>query len=134
MIFLAQGPSPVPLASPWLVAPIAGVAILALTGHLAMVWRRERFAIRRRLRATNAVFMLGGTLSCAYGLAGVAPSSGQSFVLAWTITMAMAGAVVIVAMADAMVTLRVRRMADAVLRKRLNEELDGAQREGGEDA
>ncbi len=135
-MLLAQGPSPVPLASPWVVAPIAGLVILGLTAHLAKVWRHERIAIRRRLRGTNALFMLAGTLAGAYGLAGVAPAAGQRFVFAWTITMALAGAVVIVALADAMVTLRLRRMAEAVLRSRLRDDLKRADppRGGDDDA
>jgi hypothetical protein len=82
----------------------------------------------------NGVLMLAATLAGAYGLAGVAPVAGQPFVIAWTLTMALAGAIVIVAVADAMLTLRLRRLADAALRTKLKDQVSEATPRGGDDA
>lgn len=125
---MGQGPSAVPIAPAWLVSLIAGALILIVLGHMSLVVRRERIAVRRRLRVFNGALMLAGVLAGAYGLAGVAPASGQPFVLAWTLTMALAGAVVIVAMADMVVTLRLRRLAQELLRKRLHADVSEGRR------
>lgn len=112
-------PSPVPLISPWIAAPVAGAIILGLVWHLAALSHRERIPIRRRLRQINAGVMIATTLAAAYGLAGVAPAEGTTYVLTWSLVFALAGCIVILAIVDVFVTLRLRRLAEAELRRRL---------------
>ncbi len=94
-----------------LVAPLAGVTMLVVAGHLlAMRAARERIpASRYRIRSVNGGMMLAlvPMLACAFAV--VSPDDQKLFVLVWLSSAGLMGIVVVLAMIDGLNNLRLAR-------------------------
>lgn len=111
----------------WLVIPIAGIMLILISRHVLRVQATETNTFRRRLRIANGLTMMFTATLIAYAL-GVAPAIADSsprspaaatFIVVWTIIVALLTLTVMMAAADALQTMRTA----ARLRRELREEL-----------
>ena len=109
-----------PLAHWWLVLPMAAVALLATAAHLIALKEAPPGALpesRRRIRtAAGWVIMFAVPLS-AYAFGVATPGRAGAFMLVWTAVVGLVGVVLLLAMLDAMNTVRLHRRATRRLRR-----------------
>lgn len=100
------------LAPGWLVLPLAGVALLATAAHIIALREAPKGALpesRRRIRvATGWVIMVTIPL-IAYAFGIATPSSVGTYMTVWMAVTALIGAILMLAMLDAMNTIRLHR-------------------------
>jgi hypothetical protein len=116
---IVQGDPVLPL---WLVAPLAGVTMVLVAGHLlALRAGRARIpASRYRIRSVNGGMMLAlvPLLGCAFGV--VSPDDQKLFVLLWLTCSGLLGIVVVLALLDGLNNYRLgRRAAEAARNEHL---------------
>jgi len=118
-----------PLAPGWLVLPLAAVALLATAAHIIALREAPRGALpesRRRIRiATGWVIMVAIPLT-AYAFGIATPSSVGTYMIVWMAVTGLIGAILLLAMLDALNTMRLHR-ADV---RRLRDEFRRIQGEG----
>lgn len=124
----------VPLVTPWLVIPLAVLAMLFLAGHIINLRADgEMPDSRRRIRLANAWLMLLLAPIAAMAFSIVTPGQAREFVLLMSIVVGMLGFIVILACADAVNNLRIHRSAVRELREeiakvRLDAQIEEAKR------
>lgn len=124
----------VPLVTPWVVIPLAIVAMLLIAGHIINLRADGDIPdSRRRIRLANAWLMLILAPIAAMAFSIVTPGQAREFVLLMSIVVGMLGFIVILACADAMNNLRIHRTAVRELREeiakaRLDAQLEEARR------
>jgi hypothetical protein len=99
---------------------MAGVALLATAAHLIALKEAPKGALpesRRRIRtATGWVIMFAIPLS-AYAFGIATPGRAGTFVLVWTAVVGLVGVILMLAMVDAINTMRLHRRASRRLRR-----------------
>jgi hypothetical protein len=105
-----------PLIPWWFVAPVATVALLMLTAHLLALNAAAVEPRRKRIRSANNVLMMVLTPLLAYGFGVVRPSEARMFVLVWTVIPALLLMVIMLALADALHSVRLHRESRRSLR------------------
>lgn len=120
---LANGP----IASAWLVMPLAGVALLVVAGHILLLLRADMPASRRRIRIASGLLMMF-TLPIGAFACGIADPvlSQRAFALAWMLTAGLVTLVLALAVLDMLNTWRLHRLELRELRQRLREARDVA--------
>lgn len=104
--------SPSPILNPWLVAPLAAVAMLAVAAHLVVTERRPGPESRRRIRMANAWVWLIAIPLIAAGASLIAPrAQPRLFTLAWMAVVGLVFVSVCLAFADIANTLRLAARA-----------------------
>lgn len=125
--------SPGPVLSPWLVLPLAGLAMLLLASHVTATEQIEPLS-RRRIRLANGWVMLVATPLIAAGFSLIAPlSQSRAFAMVWLAVIGLLSISVLLALADIVNTIRLGRRAHRELREaasRLKAELHRAQSRG----
>jgi len=128
--------NPDPIASPWIVFPIAIVLLIAVAGH--MIALRELPAgrvpeSRRRIRiATGWVIMFTIPLS-AYGFAIASTAEPNIFVFVWTAVVLLIGCILVLAMIDMFNSARINRQQSEQLNSELGRILKGKDPERADD-
>lgn len=120
-----------PLLPWWFVIPVAALAVIVLTIHLLVLNAAAIDPKRRRIRMANNLLMILVTPLIAYGFAVVPVSNARVFMLIWTLVPGLLLIVVMLALADALHTLRLHRRARRELRARFREGLVGRSGGGG---
>lgn len=105
-----------PLAPAWLIVPIGSVVILLIAAHVGALRRAEMPESRRRIREANGLLMLCGVPLATYALCMASPSDSRAFLLSWTACVGLVGLVLLLAVIDAVNTLRLHWAARAALR------------------
>lgn len=109
-----------PLAPAWVVLPLAAVALLATAAHIIALREAPRGALpesRRRIRiATGWVIIIAIPLT-AYAFGIATPARAGNYLLVWMAVVALLGAIVMLAVLDALNTLRLHRIAARRLRR-----------------
>lgn len=104
--------NPEPIASPWIVFPIAMILLIAVAGHMIALRELPHGKMpesRRRIRiATGWVVMLTIPLS-AYGFGIASTANPQVFVLVWTTVVLLIGGVLVLAVLDMLNSARINR-------------------------
>jgi hypothetical protein len=124
----------VPLVTPWVVIPLAIVAMLLIAGHIMNLRAdREMPDSRRRIRLANAWLMMLLSPIGAMAFSIVTPGQAREFVLLMSIVVGMLGFIVILACADAVNNLRlhraaVRELREEVAKVRLEAQIEEAKR------
>lgn len=123
----------------WLVLPVAGFVLLVIAGHTLSLHAQNIPPRRRRIRTACGFIMMFVTGLLAYALAiqpdphsGVAAGSagvvgtghGQSFVLVWTLIVAMLALMIVLAAADAAHTLYLGSVERRALRSTIGSPLN----------
>lgn len=107
------------LAPGWLVLPLAGVALLATAAHIVALREAPAGALpesRRRIRiATGWVIMVTIPLT-AYAFGIATPSDAGVYLTVWMTVVALLGAILMLALLDAVNTMRLHRAAVRRLR------------------
>jgi hypothetical protein len=118
---LAQAAAPV--ASAWIMIPVACVAMLVVAAHVIALGKAEMPASRRRIRSASGALMLLTIPVLAYASSIVTPAQTRLFVLSWTLGVGLLTLVVALALLDMLNTLRLHRAEKAALRQSLRETL-----------
>lgn len=109
-----------PLAPAWLVLPLACLALLATAAHVVALRDAPRGALpesRRRIRiATGWVILITVPLT-AYAFGIAQPAKAGVYLMVWMMVTALLGAILILAMLDALNTVRLHRAAAGRLRR-----------------
>jgi len=104
--------NPEPIASPWIVFPIAMILLIAVAGHMIALRELPEGKMpesRRRIRiATGWVVMFTIPLS-AYGFGIASTANPQVFVLVWTTVVLLIGGVLVLAVLDMLNSARINR-------------------------
>lgn len=120
------GMDPHPIAPAWLVLPIAAVALILQAGYLLVLrdaTPEQMPASRKRIRtATGWLSMFAIPLS-AYGFGIASPSDAGTFTIIWMLVIGLVSAIVMLAMLDAMNTMRLHRNDGDQIHKELREKL-----------
>lgn len=118
MVVLSQMAGP--LAPAWLVLPLAAVALLATAAHIIALREAPKGALpesRRRIRiATGWVIIITIPLT-AYAFGIATPARAGNYLLIWMMVTALIGAILMLAMLDALNTARLHRLAMRRLRQ-----------------
>ena len=124
----------VPLVTPWLVIPLAVLAMLFLAGHIMNLRADSQMPdSRRRIRLANGWLMLLLAPIAAMAFSIVTPGQAREFVLLMSIVVGMLGFIVILACADAVNNLRihreaVRKLQEEIAQLRLHAQVEEARR------
>ena len=117
---------PHPIAPAWIVLPIAGVALILQAGYLIAIKDASPELMppsRKRIRvATGWLSMFAIPLS-AYGFGLARPSDAGTFTIVWMLVIGLIGAIVLLAVLDAINTMRLHRSEDDHVHKELREKL-----------
>jgi hypothetical protein len=117
-LVLAQGP----LAPGWLVLPLAGVALIATASHIIVLREAPPGALpesRRRIRLATSWVIMAAIPLTAYAFGIARPSAVGAYIGVWMVVVALLGAVLLLAMLDALNTMRLYRAAQRRLRDEL---------------
>lgn len=121
---VVMGQASGPLAPAWLVLPLAAVALLATAAHIIALREAPKGALpesRRRIRiATGWVIIVAIPLT-AYAFGIATPSRAGNYLLVWMMVVALLGAILVLAMLDALNTARLHRVASRRLRREFRE-------------
>lgn len=125
-----------PLVTPWVVLPLAILAMLLIAGHimnLRSAAAAEMPDSRRRIRTANAWLMMFLAPIAAMAFSIVTPGQAREFVLLMSIVVGMLGFIVILACADAVNNLRihreaVRKLQEEIAQLRLHAQVEEARR------
>lgn len=118
------------ILSPWLVLPLAGVALVVIALHVLAQQRPDVPDKRRRIRTASGLLMMIVTGLLAYAL-GIDPSDvrpatrpehAQSFLLIWLTIIGLVGIIVVLAALDALHTAALavserRRLQESILQR-----------------
>jgi heme exporter protein D len=125
-----------PIASPWIVFPIAAILLIAVAGHLIALREVPAGKIpesRRRIRiATGWVIMFTIPLS-AYGFGIANTSEPNIFAFVWTAVVLLVGCILLLAMIDMLNSARINRGEQDELNRELGRILRGEPEEHGDD-
>ena len=116
MLILAQGS----LAPPWLVLPLAGIALLATATHIILLREAPKGSLpesRRRIRIVTGWVIMFAIPLTAYAFGIARPAAAGTYLIVWMAVVALIGAVLMLAMLDALNTVRLHRMASRQLRR-----------------
>lgn len=112
------------LVAPWVVLPLAGVVLLITAAHVASQQRADVPAKRRRLRTASGLLMMLVTTLLAWALAvqpvpesAASPAARHEFALMWLLILGLTVLVVLLALMDAVHTLRLGLEARRALRR-----------------
>lgn len=113
----------VAMVSPWLAIPIAALGMLLVAGYTLSIQRQSVPPARRRLRTAMGVLYIFILAALAFGISIASPADRRTFVLCWMLVVGLVAVSVLLAAADALVTVRsalADRAADA---RRASQEL-----------
>ena len=116
VVTLAQGP----LAPAWVVLPLAGIALVATAAHILALREAPRGALpesRRRIRIATGWVILVTIPLTAYAFGIAQPAKTGTYLMVWMAVMALLGAILLLAMLDAINTVRLHRLATRRLRE-----------------
>lgn len=111
------------LVSPWIVLPIAAVAIVFLAFQAVWTHRDSMPAGRRQIRTAGATLHLFTVVALAIGTGVIDPADKRMFVMIWLVIMLLVGLAVIIAVIDMLYSLREARAEQAALKRELAERL-----------
>jgi hypothetical protein len=126
------------LAPGWLVLPLAALALLATAAHIIALREAPKGALpesRRRIRIATGWVIMAAIPLTAYAFGIATPSSVGTYMTVWMAVTALIGAILMLAMLDALNTMRLHRADARRLRdefRRIHGEGLGA-RSGGDD-
>lgn len=116
---------PSPIAPAWLVLPIAAVALVLQAGYLLAMREGggEMPPSRMRIRVASGWLSMIAIPLSAYGFALARPSEAGVFTIVWVLVIGLVGAIVMLAVLDAVNTMRLHRGDADRLHKDLREQL-----------
>jgi len=112
-----------PIASLWLVGPLAIITLLLLAGHVHLTARICQPDSRRRIRMANGMLMMMLVPLATFALTLVAPTQQRIFVIAWMLVAGLITIILMLALMDASNTMRLHTTARRELRAMLREQL-----------
>lgn len=110
-----------PILSPWFVIPLAAATLLFLAGHLKAMQIAEMPESRRRIRTVNGLLMMFVTPLVAYLFGIVTADDERMFLLSGTAVVSLLFMIILLALLDALNTVRIARREQRELRRRLAE-------------
>ena len=117
---------PNPIAPAWLVLPIAGVALILQAGYLMALREaspQQMPASRKRIRTATGWLSMFAIPLAAYGFGLARPSDAGTFTIVWMLVIGLIAAIVMLAVLDAVNTMRLHRGEGDQLHKDLREKL-----------
>lgn len=130
---LAQSASQRPMASLWIVGPIAILTMLLLAGHVHLTARICEPESRRRIRMATGMLGLTIVPIATVALAVITPANHRLFGVAWMLISGLVVIVLLLAFLDMFNTLRIYVDARRALRRNAGRTLsDGAERGSSE--
>jgi hypothetical protein len=117
-ITLASG-----LISPWIVLPLAAIAIFLLMLQAVWTHRQAGPVGRRQIRTAGATLHLFTVVALAIGIGIVDPADKRLFVMTWLVVMVLVGMAVFVALLDVLYSLREARAEKAALKREFRNQL-----------
>jgi hypothetical protein len=111
------------MVSPWIVLPIAAIAILLLALQAVWTQRDSMPVVRRQIRTAGATLHLFTVVALAIGLGIIDPADRRMFVMIWLIIMMLVGLSVVIALLDVLQSLREARAEQAALKRELADRL-----------
>jgi len=123
-----------PVVTPWLVFPLAAVALLCVASHMIVLRELAPGVMpesRRRIRLISGWVMLVLVPMLAWGFGHAAPSDAALFAAIWTSNVVLLGAVVLMALLDALNTARLARRQRRVITRELARQLADARGRDG---
>ncbi len=124
------------LAPGWLVLPLAAVALLATAAHIVALREAPRGALpesRRRIRIATGWVIMAAIPLTAYAFGIATPARVGTYMIVWMTVTALIGAILMLAMLDAMNTVRLHRAESRRLREDFRRLHGGGRAGGGED-
>ncbi len=99
--------------SPWIAVPAAAATLAVVGAHLAVLRDAPIPPSRKRIRTVNGWLMLLLTPTLAYATSVAEPAAGQGrqrvFVFAWLVVLGLLALVVMLALVDAVNSVRLHR-------------------------
>lgn len=117
---------PHPISPAWLVLPIAAVALILQAGYLIAIkdaTPEQMPPSRKRIRIASGWLSMFAIPLSAYGFGLASPSSAGTFTIIWMLVIGLIGAIVFLAVLDAMNTMRLHRSEGDQVHKELREKL-----------
>jgi peptidoglycan/LPS O-acetylase OafA/YrhL len=120
------GMDPHPIAPAWLVLPIAAVALILQAGYLLAIKEAPPEIMppsRKRIRVASGWLSMGAIPLSAYGFALASPNDAGTFTIVWMLVIGLIGAIVMLAVLDAINTMRMHRSEGDQVHKDLRDKL-----------
>ncbi|MHA7813957.1 MAG: hypothetical protein ACX94C_11255 [Phycisphaerales bacterium] len=117
---------PHPIAPAWLVLPIAAVALILQAGYLIAIKEataEQMPASRKRIRTATGWLSMFAIPLAAYGFGLASPSDAGVFTIVWMLVIGLISAIVLLAVMDAMNTMRLHRSEGEDIHRELREKL-----------
>lgn len=127
------------IAPIWVVLPLAMIAMILQAGYLIALRElpSERMpASRRRIRMATGWLSMFAIPLAAYGFGIATPADPATFAIVWTLVIGLIAAILMLAVLDAVNTMRLHRRANRELRgdfrSALKEDIESFERSGGD--
>jgi hypothetical protein len=117
---------PHPIAPAWLVLPIAAVALILQAGYLLAIKDAPAEIMppsRKRIRVASGWLSMGAIPLSAYGFGLASPNDAGTFTIVWMLVIGLIGAIVMLAVLDAINTMRLHRSEGDQVHKELRDKL-----------
>lgn len=119
MMLLAAGP----MVTPWLIIPLAAVGMVLMAGYTLGIQRDDVPPARRKIRTAIGLLYIFILAALAYGISIATIEDKKTSAVCWLLVIGLVGVSVILAMADAAVTLKLAVRERREEAKRAAEEL-----------
>lgn len=104
--------------APWLAVSIAGGLVAVMAWYWPRLGRPEIPAARRRVRRTSLLFSLAGLVAATLGFGIIDPDARRvPYAMTWAAAAMAILVVVLLALVDAVVSLRIHRRAMEAMRR-----------------
>jgi len=126
MVLYDVGMDTGPIAPTWFVLPIALIALVLQAGYLIAIkeQRPDRMPpSRKRIRIATGWLSIFAIPLSAYGFGIASPSDAGTFTVVWMLVIGLIAAIVMLAVLDAVNTMRLQRKAGYRVRKEMREHL-----------
>ena len=117
---------PHPIVPAWLVLPIAAVALILQAGYLIAIKDATPEIMppsRKRIRVASGWLSMFTIPLSAYGFGLASPSDAGTFTIVWILVIGLIGAIVTLAVLDAINTMRLHRTDGDQVHKELRDKL-----------
>lgn len=95
------------MVSPWLAIPVAAVGMVLVAGYTLAIQGENTPPLRRKIRTALGVLYMFILAAFSYGISIASPTDKKSFVMCWLLVVGLVAFSVVLALADAVVTVKI---------------------------